>query len=394
MNLFSFFSAIFLLTVVDVVAQSEKFEYRYSMDIESSIEKDTVPWKFQTGANEYSFIGNYQKTRETWDRNGVGIPIITLADSLYFIGFTPVNAKDYIIEKSKKEQIIIINEAHTYPNHRTFTHSLLQGLYDNGFRYLGIEALFDTIINDRKYPIIESGYYTKETEFGNLIYAALKIGFTLFGYDDFEHNGKEREIAQARNIANFIDRNPHEKVLIHCGHDHVIEGTPYNPTWGKAMAGRLKEFTNIDPLTISQTQFTEKSEKKYNHPFINMVNKGFPVVLIDGDGNLFNGKKGENRFDIIIIHPETHYIDKRPNWLLSLENRKKYQIEKSKINQLPILVFAYRKNEFENNGVPADIIEVIDSDSVPSLIIDRGSYEIIIKDIKYNIIDRYKITIE
>lgn len=394
MNIFSFFSVIFLLTAVDVVGQSEKFEYRFSMDIESSIEKDTVAWKYQIGANEYSFIGKYQKTRETWDKNGIGIPSVTVEDSLYFIGFTPVNAKYYIIENSKKEQIIIINEAHTYPNHRTFTHSLLQGLYDNGFRYLGLEALFDTTINERKYPIIESGYYTKETEFGNLIYAALNIGFTLFGYDDFEHNGKEREIAQARNIANFIEQNPHGKVLIHCGHDHVIEGTPNNPTWEKAMAGRLKEFTQIDPFTINQTQFAERSDKKYNHPFISMANQKLPVVLIDGDGNLFNGKKDNDQFDISVIHPETEYINNRPNWLLSLENRKEYQIEKFKITQFPLLVFAYRKNEFENSGVPVDIIEVIDSDNVPSLILDKGTYEIIIKDRKYNIINRYKIIVE
>lgn len=394
MNIFSFFNVIFLFTAVEVIAQSEKFEYRFSMDIESSIEKDTVPWKYQMGANEYSFIGNYQKTRETWDKNGVRTPSISEEESLFFSGFTPVNARDFIIERSKTEQIIIINEAHTYPNHRTFTHSLLQELYNNGFRYLGLEALYDTTINERKYPIIESGYYTKESEFSNLIYAALNIGFTLFGYDDFEHNGKEREIAQARNIANFIEQNPNGKVLIHCGHDHVIEGTPNNPTWEKAMAGRLKEYTQIDPFTINQTQFAEKSERKYNHPFISMANRELPVVFIDGNGNLFNGKKGSDQVDISVIHPETKYINNRPNWLLSVGNRKEYQIAKHTITQFPILVLAYRKNEFEHGGVPVDLIEVNDSDDVLSLILDIGTYEIIIKDTKYNIINKYEIIVE
>ncbi|MBM3417943.1 MAG: hypothetical protein FJY17_03350 [Bacteroidetes bacterium] len=389
-----FLSILFLLTTLNVVAQSKKFEYRFSIDVENSIEKDTVPWKYQMGANEYSFVGNYQKTREIWDKNGVGISSITKEDSLYFIGFRPVNARDYIIERSKIEQIIIINEAHTYPNHRTFTHSLLQGLYDNGFRYLGLEALWDTIINERKYPIIESGYYTKETEFGNLIYTALNIGFTLFGYDDFEHNGKEREIAQARNIANFIEHNPYSKVLIHCGHDHVIEGTPNNPTWEKAMAGRLKEYTQINPFTIDQTQFAEKSLLRYNHPYISMVNKEFPVILIDSSGNLFNGKKRNDQVDVRIINPESDYINSRPNWLLSVGNRKEYRIENSKITQYPLLVLAYRKNEFENNGVPVDIIEVFESENVPSLILDKGNYDIIMKDRNYNIINRYEIKLE
>jgi hypothetical protein len=389
-----FLSMLFLLTTATAIAQSEKFEYRFSIDIETTIEKDTVPWKYQMGANEYSFIGNYKKIRETWDKNGVGTSEITEEDSLYFIGFVPVNARDYIIERSKNEQIIIINEAHTYPNHRTFTHSLLQELYDNGYRYLGLEALYDTLINERKYPIIESGYYTKDPEFGNLIYTALNIGFTLFGYDDFEHNGREREIAQARNIVNFIKQNPPGKMLIHCGHDHIIEGKPNIPIWEKAMAGRLKEYTQINPFTIDQTQFAEKSERKYNHPYIAMVNREFPVVLRDENGNLFNGKKENDQVDIRIIHPETQYVNNRPNWLLNVGNRQEYHIDISKITQYPFLVLAYRENEFENNGVPADILEILGNENIPSLILNKGNYEIIMKDRNYNIINRYEIKIE
>jgi len=389
----------FAFLFVNAVAQPEKEVYKFSTDIENTIENDTVPWKYQIGANEYSFIGNYKKARETWDKNGVGIPEITAEDSLYFNEFSPVNAKEYIIERSKNEQIIIINEAHTNPKHRTFTHSLLQGLYDNGYRYLGLEALWDMhdtldiFINERKYSIMKSGYYTKEPEFGNFIYAALKIGFTLFGYDGgFEYGGKEREIAQARNIVNFMEKNPPAKVLLHCGHDHVIEGA--HRTWEKAMAGRVKEYTQIDPFTIDQTQYAEKSDKKYNHPYISMVNKAFPVILIDKDGNLFNGEKGSDQVDCKIIYPETHCINGRPNWLFSEGNRKVYYIEKSKIVQYPLLVLAYRKGEFDNNGVPTDVIEIIGNENIPPLILGKGDYEIIMKDSHYNIVDRYAIIME
>ena len=394
----SFFLGIILFFVtVNAVAQSEKYAYKFSVDIENEIEKDTIPGlKYQMGANEYSFIGNYKKTRETWDKNGVRKPQITEEDSLYFIKFSPFNAKEYIIERSKDEQIIIINEAHTNPSHRTFTHSLLQGLYDNGYRYLGLEALFDindTLINERKYPIEESGYYTKEPEFGNLVYAALRIGFKLFGYDyGFESGGKEREIAQAQNIVRFIENHPNAKVLIHCGHDHVVEGE--HRAWEKAMAGRLKDYTQIDPFTIDQTQYSERSDKQYNHPFITLVNKEFPVVLLDENGNLFNGGENVDRVDCIIIHPETQYINNRPNWLLSGGSRKEYYLDKSKIVQYPLLVLVYRKVEFENNGVPTDIIEVFENENIPSLILNKGDYEIIIKASDYTILNRYDIKIE
>src|SRR5690606_17878963 len=200
-----------------------------------------------------------------------------------------VNAKDYIIEQSKNSQIVIINEAHHIPKHRTFTKSLLKDLYDNGYRYLGLEALFDSTINERKFPIIESGYYTKEPEFGNLISEALKIGFTLFKYEASEgKNGKEREIEQAQNIQNFIESVPAGKVLIHCGYAHAFEND--YPAWGKAMAGRLKENMNIDPLTIDQTMFLERSDEENNHLFIQLNNTKQPFVLIDENGHVFNGK--------------------------------------------------------------------------------------------------------
>jgi len=58
------------------------------------------------------------------------------------------------------------------------------------------------------------------------------------------------------------------------------------------------------------------------------------------------------------------------------------------------LILAYRKNEFENSGVPVDIIEVFESENVPSLILDKGNYDIIMKDRNYNIINRYEIKLE
>ena len=79
------------------------------------------------------------------------------------------------------------------------------------------------------------------------------------------------------------------------------------------------------------------------------------------------------------IHPETHYVNNRPNWLLSERSRKEYYLDKSKIVQYPLLVLTYRKGEFENNGIPTDIIEVSESENIPSLILNKGDYVIIIK---------------
>lgn len=125
-----------------------------------------------------------------------------------------------------------------------------------------------------------------------------------------------------------------------------------------------------------------------------MANQKNPFVLIDRDGNLFNGKKDNDQFDISVIHPETEYLNNRPNWLFSVRNRKEIQIAKLAITEFPVLVFAYRKNEFQNSGVPVDLIELNDSNNFSSLILDKGIFEIIIKDKKYNIINRYELIVE
>lgn len=230
-----------LLFIVEISAQNKKETYQFSKDIETKIEKDTLSWKYQLGATDYSISEYYKKALETWDKKGSGIRKITKEDSLYFNSFKKQDAKEYILNRSKIEKIIIINEAHHNIRHRVFTTSLLQGLYDNGYRFFGLEALSDTLINKRKFPIIESGYYTKEPQMSNLLKEAIKIGFTLFQYEVKDgSNGKNRETGQAENIAKLIKENPNSKFLIHCGWDHVNEGVPGDKSWEKAMAGRLK----------------------------------------------------------------------------------------------------------------------------------------------------------
>ncbi|MDM1377879.1 hypothetical protein [Myroides marinus] len=86
-------------------------------------------------------------------------------------------------------------------------------MYENGYRYLGLEALIDIEINDRKFPTLESGFYTVELEFGNFIKQALDLGFIIFGYEAPQEanwdtdNWKNREIGQAQNIYRFMQKS-------------------------------------------------------------------------------------------------------------------------------------------------------------------------------------------
>ncbi|KFF06193.1 hypothetical protein [Flavobacterium reichenbachii] len=396
----SLISVFFLLfyNIAAIYSQSKKETYQFSRDIDFTIEKDTAPWKYQAGATAYSMSGYYKKALETWDKNGATIPKITKADSLYIKEFIPQNAKDYIIKRSKNEKIIIINEAHNNARHRVFTTSILQGLYNNGFRFLGVEALSDSLINKRKFPVLESGFYTKEPEFGNLISEAVKIGFTVFGYDDFSSEnitGKDREIKQAQNISRWIEKNPKGKFLIHCGYDHVIEGIPGIKSWEKAMAGRLTEFTGINPFTIDQIQYSERGDLKLNQPYIQILNLDYPAILVDSNGKTFNGSiDNPKKIDCSIIHPVTKFDNGIPAWKTLQGKRKAYSIPSSKIKEFPALVTAYRINEFEKNGIPADIVEILNADQNGKLLLNNGRYKIVIKNKEYKVTDEFLFTMK
>ncbi|PZQ87953.1 MAG: hypothetical protein DI548_05320, partial [Flavobacterium johnsoniae] len=71
-----------------------------------------------------------------------------------------------------------------------------------------------------------------------------------------------------------------------------------------------------------------------------------------------------------------------------------YTVPKSKITEYPVLVLAYRKNEYEKNGVPADIIEILNKETKTNLILDKGIYKIIIKDKNYKIIHEFDAKIK
>jgi hypothetical protein len=386
---------ILLFFTTKISAQSKKETYQFSKDIETKIENDTLSWKYQLGATDYSISEYYKKALETWDKNGSGIRKISKEDSLYFNSFKKQDAKEYIINRSKIEKIIIINEAHHNIRHRVFTTFLLQGLYDNGYRFFGLEALSDTLINKRKFPILESGYYTKEPQMANLLKEAIKIGFILFQYEVKDGlNGKNREIGQAENIAKLVKENPNSKFLIHCGWDHVNEGTPGNKSWEKAMAGRLKEKTNIDPFTIDQVAYSEKGDIKFITPYNLLTNSEKPIIMLNENGKTFNGSEINDQTDCRIIHPLTKFINNRPDWLLMNGKRKTYSISISKISEYPILVFAYRKNEYEQNGIPADLIEIINEQDKTNLILEKGIYKIIIKNKEYKIINEFDAKIK
>jgi hypothetical protein len=361
-------------------------KYKFSDEILLQLSKDTLNYR---AAWDLSFIGEYQKALEIWDRDEQKWPAPLQAQVDEFKRYKPVNANKLITEKAKTEQIIILNEAHQQPYHRVFTTSLLQDLYNQGYRYFGAETIWDwdSLLNKRKYPTLKTGYYTQEPCYGNMIREAMRIGYKVFSYESTLQKSDSaginlREVDQAKNIRKILDKDPKAKILIHCGFDHLVETPVYS--WGKAMAGRLIEYTGIDPFTIDQTRFTEHSATEYENPLFKMTNLDYYAVFLDSAGRVFNGAPRHKDYDARVYHPRTNWINGRPDWMFK-GNRKPYYIKDITVS-FPCLVFAYLADEnievknSQDMPLPYDVIEIKNASDKKALSLKAGKYNIIIKD--------------
>lgn len=400
MNIFrnirtTFYVFLLILTSVSCNRSVHSFEkiefenvYKFNDQIDNKLKSDTVFGKYQFSAWEYGFKGDYKNALIQWDLGFEPVNRSYTKEKIDSINrkYKKICAKEYIIEQSKSNRIIIINEAHHSSLHRVFTRSLLQELFDNGYTNLGIEDLAngkkrDTLLYKRKYPIQNTGFYIKDPQFGNMIRTALNIGYNVFAYEDTTNSDRgPREIEQARNIQKIIKKRPDEKFLIHCGFGHVLEGA-YGD-WGKTMAGRLSEFTGINPLTINQNSLNERSKPEFSPPLLKALNINEPTVLLDEDNNPFRYEDGESWSDIVVFHPNTRYINGRPNWLF--ENGAKavpIALEEFDVSY-PVMILAYKKGEDIKNGIPMDIVEVKDEADKKNLVLKRGDYQIVITNEK------------
>jgi hypothetical protein len=173
----------------------------------------------------------------------------------------PLSAISYISNKAKEYHFTLINEAHYNSQHRFFTKELLRPLWKEGYRCLALETLYhtDTGLYERGYPVLSSGYYTKDSNFGNLIREAIEIGYTLIPYEtQNKHDGTLRDADQATNIyRQTLQEDKKGKVLIHAGYSHISEigGVDYEPR-----GLQLKRLAKQDILTIDQVRMTGLSD--------------------------------------------------------------------------------------------------------------------------------------
>ena len=218
-----------------------------------------------------------------------------------------------------------------------------------------------------------------------MIREAIEIGFVIFPYEttNEESNGKSREIDQAKNIQKILDSNSNEKFLIHCGFDHALEGI--HGSWEMAMAERLKEYTGINPLTINQVVYSEKSKPKLNDPFLKALNVKVSSVHLDENSEPFKYQRDKAYTDIAVFHPNTEYINNRPDWLFKNGNEKVSVTLKNITISFPVMVLAFKSGENIKDAVPIDITEIKNKTEECILGLKKGKYNIVVTNGKQSV---------
>lgn len=393
------------LTATDVNSQEGKIQLhdiKTSEEIENELESGEI--RSSSAAYYYTYIGETEKALETYE-----IPVEWGLDTMsenereWFSEYKPINAQEYLSQRIEKEQVVIISEAHHKPQHRLFTADMLEVFYKKGYRYLGLETLtpnfvdpskylMDTMINERGYALNSplSGFYTREPQMGNMVRKAISLGMTVFGY---EYTGGEldRDLGQAKKIAEYMADHPEGKILIHCGWYHAIESNYPKYEGANYMAYHLKQITGIDPLTIYQDALSEKRELEES-PYYRELDAVEVSVLIDGKGDVFNGKTGTDHFDILVYHPRTSYKKNRPDWLYKEGRKEVLEEYKGREEDYPIIVEAYKLEE--EKGVPLDRVEYKKTRERKPLLLELGEYRIRILDKHGSRLKEYELKVE
>lgn len=186
--------------------------------------------------NLYNKTGDYKAAyhyQTLFDPSTEQKTVTTPNDSTSNLDFETI--QDFVKTHSNKMDVFILNDHHSFPITRWVGAIFLEELYKTGFRYLAVETLANWE-GMESYSIInyKNGYYSDEPTFNLFLQLALKKGFKLIPYENYnlcsatdKEGNKDRaycmnlrEENQASNIAKIYNKDPNAKIFVFAGHGH------------------------------------------------------------------------------------------------------------------------------------------------------------------------------
>lgn len=299
--------------------------------------------------------------------------------------FRPTSAADWVESQSGLYPIVMVNEAHHSSQTRLLTLALLPKLRARGFRYLAVETLANPGSGKVEYPTRETGYYTREPIFGEIIREALRLGYQLVPYEPNEPAGRkqtqqERETGMAQNIFDSVlAKDPQAKILVHAGYAHIGENPGSAARQANPMAMELARLSKLPILSVDQTSLASYLISKSETPNdrLNAVFEvGEPSVLLDKQTQqAWSYKPGQ--YDVTVLLPKSPSTELRPGWLRLEGRRRPVAVDASSCrDNYPCLIGAYHQSE-PDDAIPADqFVALTQIESNSPLYLAPGDYRV------------------
>jgi hypothetical protein len=361
---------------------------------EAGIKKAHSDAGFYDDASQYiSFTGDYSSALQFAEKSFDKLDSLVVAGIPghvnEFKDISHIDARKYIVDKAKDQQVIMINEAHCKPLHRAFTLSLLDDLYKQGFRYLAMEAFNNYADRSLQKVNINTGHYITEPVGAELARRALSLGYTLISYEDTSRfSGSQRDAVQAANIFKVLQQDPAAKIIVHAGYGHISEKSFDNGYIPMGLA--FKKLSGIDPFTIDQIEMTEGSVFEYGRIFYDNYIKKYPLQYpsIALQKNKPLSPLENTGIDLTVIHPATIYKNGRATWYSLNGLRTETGIKPTERSLF--MVQAYYENEYSEKKlgliIPADQTYIAADNGHYYLYLQKGKYKLVYRDINYQVL--------
>lgn len=376
----------------------------------------TTDYPFRVIFNQYvswyqTWVGDYVGARSTFSVAQPAAPDDN--ESPLQGGYRAEPAVDAIAAMAKGRQAIFFNEAHSNALTRTVTVQLLERLRADGYDHFAAETLYETDrgLAERSYPVADSGFYSEEPVYAEMIRTALKLGFTVVAYEATSNaTGNARELEQARKlVAATLKKNPKARIVVNAGFAHIQKSGVYLK--GQSMAQHFRKLTGIEPFCVEQTMMIPHEKPASDHPYYSAIMAAQPparpIVFRDGDGTPWSLKK--DAYDVSVVFPPEQLERDRPTWLAIDGLRQAYPISGSLCDlSYPCLIEARYAAEGDD-AIPADraIIEFVgrhaiggdnvreSSDAIPlsQLWLRPGSYRLVARDVGNRVVSRRSISV-
>lgn len=274
-------------------------------------------------------------------------------------GYKQTPALEAIAELAKDRQAIFFNENHNIALTRTLTVQMLTRLRELGYDTFAAETLYhdDEGLMKRGYPTADSGFYTEEPIYAEMVRTALKLGYRVVAYEsESMATGDAREREQARNLYTRVydKQHPKARLVVNAGFTHIQKAGKYFD--GSAMAQHFVKLSGIEPITVEQTVMIPHDVVSGDHPVYRRIAQEVqfdaPIVFRNEAGAPWSLRP--KAFDVSVVFPAEVYRRGRPTWATIGGLRTPYGINADICkNTYPCLIEARYIDEGED-AIPAD----------------------------------------